>query len=122
MVRYSFQLPSCDTMTRTSQIQRELGHGYSIRFVNADGDCFYSAMAQALPVGHSLGSVAALRALVAASAQEETLELLRVAHIAGVEGFEWVGGIADLEALRARLCLLWKGSEKWLRLRLGFGL
>ena len=77
----------------------------------ADGDCFYTAMAQAL---EALGSplltedesevtVRVLRERVSARVEVDTVDIFKIAYDAGIAGFEFMRRCRDLETVRRRM-------------------
>ena len=95
---------------RSGQIQQLLGEDFALHHLLPNGDCFYEAVAYAFSTDedHDVDgdeptpTPSELRAIVANSLTEETMELFRMTHEAGVGGFEFMRKISDLEALKER--------------------
>ena len=97
---------------RSGQIQQLLGEDFALHHLLPNGDCFYEAIAYALSSSsdqdHDVDgdeptpTPSELRAIVANSVTEETMELFRMTHEAGVGGFEFMRKISDLDALKER--------------------
>ena len=88
-------------MSRTGQIQKVLGPEWSIKFVKANGDCFFAAICTALDDDDS--TVQKLRDIVADACTEDTLEMMRLARAAGCANYEHLRRVDDLEGLKSRL-------------------
>ena len=87
-------------MSRTGQIQKVLGPEWSIKFVKANGDCFFAAICTALDDDDS--TVQKLRDIVADACTEDTLEMMRLARAAGCANYEHLRRVDDLEGLKSR--------------------
>ena len=95
---------------RSGQIQQLLGEDFALHHLLPNGDCFYEAVAYALSSDESndhdddepTPTPSELRAIVANSLTEETMELFRMTHEAGVGGFEFMRKVSDLDALKER--------------------
>ena len=90
---------------------------FSVHHIHPNGDCFYEAVAYALSTDEpDAGSGAnedaessptptcttTLRSIVANSLTEETMELFRMTHEAGIGGFEFMRKMTDLDALQEK--------------------
>ena len=90
---------------------------FSVHHIHPNGDCFYEAVAYALSTDEpDAGSGAnedaessptptcttTLRSIVANSLTEETMELFRMTHEAGIGGFEFMRKMTDLDALKEK--------------------
>ena len=109
-------------MARSGQIQLVLGEDFSVHHIHPNGDCFYEAVAymyalstdeadagaganedeESSPTPTCTTTPATLRSIVANSLTEETMELFRMTHEAGIGGFEFMRKITDLDALKER--------------------
>ena len=87
---------------RSGQIQQLLGEDFALHHLLPNGDCFYEAVAHALSTDQDHRTPSDLRAIVANSLTEETMELFRMTHEAGVGGFEFMLKISDLDTLKER--------------------
>ena len=95
---------------RSGQIQQLLGEDFALHHLLPNGDCFYEAIAYAFSTDedHDVDgdeptpTPSELRAIVANSLTEETMELFRMTHEAGVGGFEFMRKIFDLDKLKER--------------------
>ena len=89
---------------RSGQIQQLLGEDFALHHLLPNGDCFYEAVAHALSTDQDQQhrTPSDLRAIVANSLTEETMELFRMTHEAGVGGFEFMRKISDLDTLKER--------------------
>ena len=99
---------------RSGQIQQLLGEDFALHHLLPNGDCFYEAVAYALSTDQDndedddddddepTPTPSELRAIVANSLTEETMELFRMTHEAGVGGFEFMRKISDLDTLKER--------------------
>ena len=94
---------------RSGQIQQLLGEDFALHHLLPNGDCFYEAVAYALSLDEdnddddeSPPTPSELRAIVANSLTEETMELFRMTHEAGVGGFEFMRKVSDLDTLKER--------------------
>ena len=106
------------TMARSGQIQLVLGEDFSVHHIHPNGDCFYEAVAYALSTDEPDAGAGAnedeessptpttctttLRSIVANSLTEETMELFRMTHEAGIGGFEFMRKMTDLDALKEK--------------------
>ena len=87
-------------MARSSKIQRLLGPDWSIKFMKADGDCYYAAISAALENDFT---VQALRDVVADACTEETLAMMRLAQQTGCGSYDHLRKIDDVEELKRRI-------------------
>jgi len=89
-------------MPRDAAIRRLLGSpDWSIRVVEANGDCFYAAVAHARGDGET--TARSLRDAVADALDEDARDALLAARLAGLDEFAYVDDCEDLDALKARL-------------------
>jgi hypothetical protein len=96
-------------MARSGQIQQLLGEDFAVHHILPSGDCFYDAVAYSLSTDEQddenptpTRTPSDLRAIVANSLTEETMELFRMTHEAGVCGFEFMRKTSDLDTLKER--------------------
>ncbi|KAK7242632.1 hypothetical protein SO694_0001612 [Aureococcus anophagefferens] len=87
-------------MARSSKIQRLLGPDWSIKFMKADGDCYYAAISAALENDFT---VQALRDVVADACTEETLTMMRLAQRTGCGSPTICAKIGGVEELKRRI-------------------
>ncbi|KAH8098179.1 hypothetical protein JL720_1108 [Aureococcus anophagefferens] len=90
-------------MARSSKIQRLLGPDWSIKFMKADGDCYYAAISAALENDFT---VQALRDVVADACTEETLTMMRLAQRTGCGSYDHLRKIDDTVAEHLGLAVL----------------
>eukprot|EP00730_Choanoeca_flexa_P018983 TRINITY_DN9259_c0_g1_i1.p1 TRINITY_DN9259_c0_g1~~TRINITY_DN9259_c0_g1_i1.p1 ORF type:complete len:251 (+),score=30.23 TRINITY_DN9259_c0_g1_i1:88-840(+) len=98
-------------MSRSAAVTRLLRTECKVHSVEANGDCFYACLVQALgsqpkalEERHGRDwTIEELRAIVADRLTQDTLEGFRIAATAGIEGYSWVLECDDLSAARERL-------------------
>lgn len=108
MTKKSGSSGSCDNTKEEDRLGSliRLSQGEAgIERCKADGDCFYEAVGKALKgrLPEEGLSVGALRAIVAAAVNADTLSALRVYLEAGVDGYGFVRNVASVEDLAAAL-------------------
>ena len=91
-------------MSRSGQIQRILSPSYSLKFIKADGDCFYRCVSTALGSQGAptpAPSVSSLRSLVSTFITQDTFDMMRYMWEAQQAGYEHMRRCKSLEDLKA---------------------
>ncbi|GMH81497.1 hypothetical protein TrVE_jg13932 [Triparma verrucosa] len=93
-------------MSRTGQIQKILSPAFSVKFVPANGDCFFKCISTCV-ADHT---VKELRAMVADALTQETFDMMKMMWSAKQSGYEHMRKCEDLEGLK--VLTLKSGAEE----------
>lgn len=78
---------------------------FSISRIPANGDCFYAATNLAISeIPDQPSGVDALRRLVSSQVTDETLAMMKHCHDAGIEGYDFMGKVTNIDELKSALC------------------
>mmetsp|Transcript_26417 Transcript_26417/g.33275 ORF Transcript_26417/g.33275 Transcript_26417/m.33275 type:complete len:387 (-) Transcript_26417:99-1259(-) len=96
-----------ERVARTVQVQKAFeSNEFSVEIVPADGDCWYNCIARALGSdGSEEHTISTLRERIAEEVSDETVQIFRIAHDAGLPGYEFMRRATNAETVRGRMRL-----------------